>query len=174
MHIAYLEGNQELVASVAPGLTAQQAAEAMGLSPGTWREITDAEAAALQAPTLAEARTAKLSEVMSAYQAAFAPIEDVYPAAEREGWPIQETEARAVLADPKAKTPVLSMLIEMRGKKEKVKDLAAKILENATTWATVYAVLTGQQQRMYVEVSALGAVEAVQAYPVEYRMPGAG
>lgn len=123
-------------------------------------------------PTLDEARAAKLTEVMSAYQAAFKPIEAIYPATEREGWPIQEAEARAVLANPKAETPVLSTLVEMRGRKEKVKDLATKILTNAATWATVYAVLTGQQQRMYADVSALTTVEEVQAYPVAYQMPG--
>ena len=124
------------------------------------------------APTLEEARAAKLAEVMSAYQAAFAPVEAVYPAAEREGWPVQEAEARAVLADPKAETPVLSLLVQLRDRNEMVTELAQKVLANAGQWRMLYAYLTGQQQRMYAEVSALETVEALQAYRVEYQMPG--
>lgn len=126
--------------------------------------------------TLEEAAAAKLAEIMSGYNAAFAPVESVYPAAEREGWAIQEAEARALLADPAADTPVLAALVQLRARGEAVADLAAKVMGNATTWRMVYAYLTGQQQRMYGEVTGLAAQEGITAediaaYPVEYAMP---
>ena len=126
-------------------------------------------------PTLEEARAAKLAEVMSAYQAAFAPIEAVYPSAEREGWAIQETEAAALLADahadPATVAPVLSALVQLRSRGETPADLAQKVLANAGQWRMVYTWLTGQQQRMYGEVSGLATVDEIQAYPVEYQLP---
>lgn len=125
--------------------------------------------------SLEEAKAVKLATVMAAYQAAFAPIEAVYPAAEREGWPIQEAEARAVLADlggaPETLAPVLSLLVQIRGRGETVADMAAKVLANAGQWRLLYASLTGQQQKMYADVSALSSVEAVTAYPTTFQVP---
>ncbi len=125
----------------------------------------------VRVPTVEEARAAKLAEVMDAYRAAFAPVEAVYPAAEREGWPVQEAEARAVLADPAAETPVLSLLVKLRDRGETVPALAAKVLANAGRWRMLYATLTGQQQRMYANVSALADAASVQAYLVTYQLP---
>jgi hypothetical protein len=127
-------------------------------------------------PTLEEAVTAKLAEVMGRYSSAFAPVEAVYPAAEREGWPVQEAEARAHVADPAADTPVLSALVQLRARGETVAELAQKVLANAAQWRNVYAYLTGQQQRMYAEVTALAAQDGITgadiaAYPVQYAMP---
>ena len=122
-------------------------------------------------PSLEEARALRLAEVMRKYEAAFIPIELVYPKAEREGWAIQEAEARAALADPQAETPVLSVLAQMRARGETVAELAATVLANAAKWRAVYACLTGQQQRMYGEINGLMAVEDILAYPVAYEMP---
>ena len=129
-------------------------------------------------PSLEDARAAKLAEVMQAYQAAFAPVEAVYPSAEREGWPIQEAEAKALLADsqadPASVAPVLSVMTQLRARGESVAELAAKVLRNAGQWRMVYAFLTGQQQRMYGEVSGLASVEEIQVYPVVYQLPEGG
>ena len=154
-------------------LTAEEYAEVVAPYLALWEaEKKRLEAEVDQPPTLDEARAAKLVEVMSAYQAASAPVEAVYPAAEREGWPVQEAEARAVLAGSTSDTPVLSLLVQLRGRGETEAELAAKVLANAGQWRMLYAYLTGQQQRMYADVSALKTVEEVQAYRVEYRMPG--
>ncbi len=121
--------------------------------------------------TLEEARSAKLAEVMGKYKAAFAEIEIVYPSEEREGWPIQKEEALALRNNPQAETPALSMLVSRRGKGETVSELAEKVLQNAAHWPLVYAYITGQQQRRYAEVSALGTVADIQAYEVAYQVP---
>ena len=62
------EANKDLIAHLAPGVTAAQAAEAMNLAPGTWREITEAEAAELQKPTPEEQQAALLAEFVAAIQ----------------------------------------------------------------------------------------------------------
>ena len=121
--------------------------------------------------SLEEARVAKLAEVMAGYDAAFAPIEAVYPAKERETWTVQLEEARAVLADPSASTPMLNIMIAARGRGESVAEFAQKVMENNTAYRLLAGALTGQQQRMYAEVNALTTTEAVEAYPVAYVMP---
>lgn len=128
-------------------------------------------------PSFEAALSAKLAEIMSKYSAAFAVIEQVYPAQEREGWPAQEAEAKALQADPNADTPVLSMLVQLRARGEKVAELAEKVILNAGQWRSVYAFFTGQQQRMYGEVVFLSEQEGtkaedIAAYPVEYLILG--
>lgn len=118
-----------------------------------------------------EARAAKLADVIQGYKAAFGPIEAAYPTEERETWPIQLEEARAYLADPSADTPMLSIMVAMRGKGESVGDFAGVVMANNAVYRLIAGYLTGQQQRMYAEVNALDTVEAVQAYQVAYTMP---
>ena len=58
MYIKYIDDlGKNRAAFVASGITAEQAAEAMGLAPGSWEEISDAEAAELQKPTEEELAT---------------------------------------------------------------------------------------------------------------------
>ena len=55
--MSYLKYNSDgriLVAHLAPGLTPEQAAQAMGLAAGSWQVITAEEAAELQKPTAQE------------------------------------------------------------------------------------------------------------------------
>ena len=120
---------------------------------------------------LKEAHAAKLAEVMAGYSAAFAPIEAIYPREERETWPIQLEEARAVLADPDAETPMLSIMVAVRGKGETIAEFAGVVMANNTMYRQFAAYITGQQQRMYAEVNALETLEAVTAYEVRYDMP---
>lgn len=132
------------------------------------------KAAELDAPgppeTLEGAKAAKTAEVLAAYNEAFSAIDKVYPSFEREGWSVQQEEATAILANPNAEAPVLSILVELRGKGETITELANKVIANAEHWRNTYAVLTGQQQRMYWEVSKLTTVEAVKNYEVKFDM----
>ena len=133
-------------------------------------------------PTLEEAVESKLAEILSAYEAAFAPVEAKYPAHEREGWPIQLEEARAVAAaGPGAAygdiAPTLTAMLAERGLDESMEDFAALIITNNGVYRGVYAALTGQQQRMYRDVQAMAATpgvtaDEVEAYPVKYELPG--
>lgn len=131
-------------------------------------------------PTKPEAVAQKTAEIMTAYEAAFAPFEVVYPAHEREGWPIQLEEARVVLADPAAEVPTLSAMVAERYiEGETVADLARAVMANNATYRALYASLTGQQQRMCADVMAMSADECMTAedvlgYPVEYVVPVVG
>ena len=70
MPITYKDSsNKDLIAHLAPGVTPVEAAEAMHLADGTWREITEAEAAELQKPTPEEQQAALLSSFTTAIQA---------------------------------------------------------------------------------------------------------
>ena len=57
MSISYIDSatDKVLVANLAVDISPEDAADAMNLAPGAWREITDEEAAELQQPTLEEA-----------------------------------------------------------------------------------------------------------------------
>jgi len=63
MPIAYTQNGKELVANLAPGVTPEQAAKAMNLTPGAWRVISDEEAADLQKPTPEEADVQRIAEI---------------------------------------------------------------------------------------------------------------
>ena len=65
MYIQYHDDlGESFVACIAPGVTIKQAAEAMGLAPGTWREISESEAAELQKPTPEEIAAARRPEIL--------------------------------------------------------------------------------------------------------------
>lgn len=134
-------------------------------------ENTRRVAEANRIPSLEDAVESKINEIFNAYQAAFAPVKSSYPATEREGWTIQENEAIALYADPNANAPVLSALVAYRGRGETVMELATRVLQNAAAWRTIYASLTGQQQRMYREVSLLTTAQEVIAYKVNFIFP---
>ena len=142
-----------------------------GLGWPSYEAMTPEEVAELTKPPLEATRAEKLAEIMAGYSAAFAPIEAIYPQEERETWPIQLEEARAVLADPGAETPMLSIMVAVRGKGESVAEFARAVMVNNAAYRQLAAYLTGLQQRMYAEVSALTDVDAILAYPVAYAMP---
>ena len=70
-----------------------------------------------------------------------------YSAYERESWAQQLSEAQAVLADPKAATPLLTPLASARG--ITVAALAQKVIDKATAYSAAYtkALATLQQSR---------------------------
>lgn len=127
-------------------------------------------------PTVEEAVQRKLAEIMAAYDAAFAPIEAVYPAKERETWAIQLAEAQNWLIDNAAQTPMLSVLIAARGMGESMADFTAKVMENNAQYRLLAGSLTGQQQRMYRDVNSMATAPGIttaeiMAYPVNYALP---
>ena len=63
MLITYTSGDKVLVSSLSPDITAEAAARALGLAPGTWREITEEEAAELQKPTPEELAEQRKTEI---------------------------------------------------------------------------------------------------------------
>ena len=73
MYISYQKDEKILVASLAPGVSAEQAAQLMDLT--EWRVVTAAEAAELQKPSveeMAEATKAQFTDAIQAYLDSFA------------------------------------------------------------------------------------------------------
>ena len=143
------------------------------------RKATKEEIFAHFGDPLENAHAAKIAEIMDGYRAAFAPVENAYPAEERETWPIQLEEARAVFADPQADAsvaPMLAIMIEAREKDESLADFAEIVIRNNASYRLLAGSLTGQQQRMFSEVNDLAAdedvtAEDIAAYPVVYVIP---
>ena len=143
-------------------------------TPEEWEEMN--RPAPPEPPTLEEALTTKLGEIMAGYSAAFAPVKAMYPDEEREGWPEQKEEARSYLSDPTVETPVLAELVRQRAAGETIAEFARLVLGNSAVWTAVYGRLTGQQQRMCREVLYLAEVDGITAedilsYPVSYSLP---
>ena len=63
MFIAYQESGRGLVACVGAGVAPEEAARAIGLAPGAWREVAPEEAAALRAPTPEELAARRIAEI---------------------------------------------------------------------------------------------------------------
>jgi hypothetical protein len=148
--------------------------------PATWGPLPDGDSLDPPPPSpeeaLAEAIAGKKAEVLSGYEAAFAPVYAPYSATERDGWNIQLEEALAVLDGREADAPTLALMVQERGMDESLTDFAQLIVSKNLLYRPVYAFLTGQQQRMYRDVESMAAMpgitaDEVAAYLVEYQMP---
>jgi hypothetical protein len=120
--------------------------------------------------TLEVARQKKIHELFAEYTAAFDFVNTIYPPAEREGWLIQLEEARAYLANNSAVTPTLSLMIMLRGRGENLEEFAHNVIGHNEQYRLFYALLTGQQQRMYADIVALETVEEILDYKIQFQM----
>ena len=167
MFIKYLLHGKTLVASIAPGVTPAQAAQAMGLT--EWAEITAAEAVELQKPappTLDQARLAKLAEINAGYESVMGYVQSGYPDKEVLSWERQATQARELKVDPNAEAAFVRTLAAVKG--VAVQEMADRILANAESWEPVAALLTAQRQLMEEAAYLAVSVAEVEAIRVSY------
>ena len=75
-----------------------------------------------------------------------------YPLSERESWPVQTEEARALAADPAAATPWIDAAALARGLDRLV--LAERICEKDDKYRQVHGLLTGTRQRIEDQIDA--------------------
>jgi hypothetical protein len=75
-----------------------------------------------------------------------------YPLSERESWPVQTEEARALAADPEAATPWIDAAALARGLDRLV--LAERICEKDDKYRQVHGLLTGTRQRIEDQIDA--------------------
>ncbi|MGQ8875958.1 hypothetical protein ACUTR7_00500 [Delftia sp. NA_296.1] len=75
-----------------------------------------------------------------------------YPLSERESWPVQTEEARALEADPAAVTPWIDAAALARGLDRLV--LAQRIREKDDAYRQVHGLLTGTRQRIEDQIDA--------------------
>lgn len=77
-----------------------------------------------------------------------------YPASERESWPVQTEEARALVADPAAATPWIDAAALARGI-DRV-ELAQRICAKDDAYRQIHGALTGTRQRIEDAIDAAG------------------
>ena len=117
-------------------------------------------------PTLADAKAAKSTEILTGSDAAMNLITASYSENEKLSWPKQEAEAKALLADPDAPAPLLRGIADTRGIALTV--LRDKVLANVEASEALTALILGTQQKYEDAVKAATTVEEVQAIEVKY------
>ncbi|GAD20973.1 hypothetical protein [Acidovorax sp. MR-S7] len=109
-----------------------------------------------------ELRTALAAE----YERRMQIIASGYPPSERESWPVQTAEARALLADPGAATPWIDAAAAVRGIDRD--ELAARIAAKDDAYRVIHGALTGARQRIEDAIDTAGDdAEALAAIDVE-------
>ena len=92
-------------------------------------------------------------------------LADGYPLAERESWPVQTQEARALTADPATATPWIDAAALARGI-DRV-ELAQRICAKDDAYRQIHGALTGTRQRIEDQIDAAGDdVEALSLIDV--------
>lgn len=91
-------------------------------------------------------RSELLRQLMAQYESRTALIAAGYPASERESWPVQTTEARAVLSDASVDTPWIDAAATARGL-ERIA-LAKRIAAKDAAYRSIHGALTGARQRI--------------------------
>ena len=122
-------------------------------------------------PTFEELKSAKLSEINAAYNAATSSLVVAYPKSELLTFDKQEAEARAWQADNSAETPLVDML--SAGRQIDKADLVRRIIAKADAFAIASGSLTGQRQRYEDMLDVAETADAVAAIVPEYSLPGA-
>lgn len=117
-------------------------------------------------PSLADAKAAKSTEILTGSDAAMNAITSTYSANEKLSWPKQEAEAKALLADPNAPAPLLRGIADTRGIALTV--LRDNVLANVEASEALTALILGTQQKYEDMVKAATTVEEVQAIEVKY------
>lgn len=97
-------------------------------------------------------KAAPLEGINAEFEAEMLAISSLYPPSEREGWPNQQTEANAFLADPQASTPILDAIVAVSG--EAKADLAANIVAKVAAYSAYYGAALGRKRKKIAELPA--------------------
>ena len=128
----------------------------------------------------AEQKTVKIEELAdnlrqelaSAYESRMSAIAAGYPPSERESWPVQTSEAYALLADAQASTPWIDAAASARGL-DRV-ELANRIVAKDAQYRVYSGTLSGVRQRIEDQIDAAGDDQAaLQAIDVTAGWPEA-
>lgn len=115
----------------------------------------------IDARGLAQAKAMKLATLAAQCDATLAPLKAGYPEGEQQSWDKQETEARALTANPAAPVPLLSALAAGRG--IAVADLAARIIMKSDQFAAYSGAVIGKRQKCEDAVAAATTIAQVDA-----------
>lgn len=129
--------------------------------------------------TVAEAQAARVAEAAAACDAILAPLAARFGAYERDTWPAQLAEARALLADPALAPPPQAGQVDaiptLRGitsvTGEDLGAFAAAVVKNNDDWLRVTAHVAGQRQAAVARLKACAALADVLAVPLDFALP---
>lgn len=114
-------------------------------------------------------RADKIAAINDEYDRRTAAISAGYPASERESWPVQTREARALLADAGASTPWIDAAAAAR-EIDRV-ELAQRIAALDVAYRATHGALSGTRQRLEglawtaSSAQALQAINAMEGWP---------
>ena len=122
------------------------------------------------APTLEEAKAAKLAEINAGCDAILKQAVAGYPETEQQTFYKQDAESAAYLENPEtAETPFLTTLATARG--IDLDTMVEKVRAKTDAFAQLSAFICGQRQAMEDTLDALETVEEVEALVVSYQLP---
>lgn len=130
---------------------------------GTWhqtwevRDYTTEEAA----EALDQAKSRKLLEINTAYQAEMDLILKDYPDAETRTWDKQEAEARSWQTDSAFETPLIDAIASARSMDKG--ELVARIIAKADAWISLSGAATGKRQALEDDIDAAYQAEDREA-----------
>ncbi len=133
--------------------------------------LADWVASYVPAPVdLAAMRAALSAQLAGEYERRMQIIATGYPPSERESWPVQTGEARALLADPATATPWIDAAAAARGLDRL--ELAQRIVAKDDAYRVIHGTLTGARQALEDVIGAAGDdVQALQAIDVTAGWP---
>lgn len=139
---------------------------------GAW-VLADRESGEPQDMPEAEALRHDLRTALNAeYERRMQAIAAGYPPSERESWPVQTSEAAAMLVDPEASTPWIDAAATARGVDRL--ELANRIVAKDAMYRVISGTLSGVRQRIEDQIDAAGDdQEALQVIDVTAGWPEA-
>lgn len=117
-------------------------------------EITEERAAEMRAALDPVTAQKLLAALAAEYESRMFIIAADYPPSERESWPVQTSEARALLADVGANTPWIDAASSARGITRL--ELATRIVSKDNAFRIVSGTLTGLRQAIEDQITAAG------------------
>lgn len=105
-----------------------------------------------QLPASAELAAQLRQDLAAEYNSRMQIIAAGYPTSERESWPVQTEEAKALVADPAAATPWIDAAALARGL-DRV-ELAERIRAKDDAYRQIHGALTGTRQRIEDQIDA--------------------
>lgn len=118
------------------------------------------------APTLDEARIAKLLEINNGYESVMDYIQAGYPDSEILSWERQATQANELIINPNANALFVRTLATTKG--IELEEMCRRIFANASSWEPIAAMLTAQRQLMEEAVLGADTVEEIVDIKVGY------
>lgn len=119
--------------------------------PDDWSENPDDYPDWSEQPVhLEPARQGMQEKLIIEYKKILAPVKNVYPEEEQQGWTIQEREAEKVVSGQTSE--LLNKWVQNRGLGETPEEFAQTVLSKRTEWETLYSEITARQQGIYHKI----------------------